>query len=92
MFLIALISLSAVAGLRVDSKILSATNCSCGGIINFLPCNAIFKPRSSMKPEISIKAVSKEVSFKSADVANSFDKLPPPTVGWSVAQSSLPSP
>ena len=87
MFLIALISLSEVPTLKLVSSNLSAVNCSSFGIINLVPCTAIFNPRSSMNAAMSINACSKEVSFKSAAVESSFLKLPPPIVGWSVAQS-----
>ena len=46
--------------------------------------------RSSLKLAISINAASNEVSFKSASVLGSF--LPFRRNGWSVAQSSFPSP
>ena len=47
--------------------------------------------RSSVNAAMSINDCSKEVSLRSADVANSFEKVPA-IVGWSVAHSSLPSP
>jgi len=40
---------------------------------------------------ISINDCSNEVSLSSAAVVNSFENVPA-NVGWSVAQSSLPSP
>ena len=92
MFLIALISLSDVCTRPGDSISLSATNCNAGGIMSFVACALIFMPLSSLKSEISINDCSNEVSFKSAAVDNSFLKSMLPTVGWSVAHSSFPSP
>ena len=60
-------------------------------MIIFIPLAAILSPLSSVNAAISIKDCSNDVSFKSAEVANSFEKVPA-IVGWSVAQSSLPSP
>ena len=41
---------------------------------------------------MSINALSNDVSFKSAAADGSFENVPPPPRGWSVAQSSFPSP
>ena len=61
--------------------------------IFFLDLGIVIEPsRGSETYNRLVTKPSKEVSFKSADVASSFEKFPPPTVGWSVAQSSLPSP
>jgi hypothetical protein len=76
-FLIALISLSAVPERSVDSSILSATNRSCDGITNFEPFRATIKFLSSTKLLISISAFSREVSFKSAFTVGSFANVPP---------------
>ena len=77
MFLIALASLSAVPGLKLEFNNLSATNCSCLGIISFIPLRAIINPLSSTKPAILIKASSKDVSLRSAATVGSLAKVPP---------------
>ena len=61
--LIAFTSLSDVAGRRTEDISLSAVNCSCRGMINFVPRSAIFNPRSSTKPAILLRASSRDVSF-----------------------------
>ena len=81
MLLIALMSLSAVAGLIGDFMILSAVNCSSFGIIIFLPVEAIFKPLSSTNPAMSINDCSSEVSLRSAATVRTFEKVPPVASG-----------
>ena len=92
MLRIALISLSDVPTLPGVSISLSATNCKAGGMINLLACALIFKFLSSLKSAISINACSSEVSLRSAETDSSFLNSTFATVGWSVAQSSFPSP
>ena len=74
-------SLSAVATLNSDCRILVATNINAGGMINFLGLAAINKPLSSTKAAISITACSRDVSFKSAPDVGLLRLLPPATVG-----------
>jgi len=77
MFLIALMSLSAVPTLSAEFISLSAENCNCLGTINFIPLIAVLNPLSSRKAAMSISDCSNDVSFKSASVANLFCKNPP---------------
>ena len=92
MFLTALMSLSEVPTLPGVPMSLSATNCRFVGTISFIPLRARIMSLSSLKLAISINEFSKEVSFKSAAVLNSLLNVPPLDRGWSVAQSSYPSP
>ena len=92
MLRIALTSLSAVPTRRVDSNKRSATNCSCGGIINLVPRIATIILRSSTNVEMSIRAFSSEVSLRSAAVDGSLRNVPPPDSGCAVEHNSTPSP
>jgi hypothetical protein len=67
-------SLSEVPTLSVEFIILSATNCNCLGIINFIPLKATIRPLSSTKPAILIKASSRDVSLRSAAVTGGDGK------------------
>ena len=71
---------------------LVATNINAGGTINLRGRAAINRPRSSVNAAISITACSSEVSFKSAFTAGLLEFVPPPTVGWLVANNVVPSP
>ena len=63
MFLIELMSLSEVPTLPGVLINLSATNCNCGGMINFIPLRAIINPlsferglfQSNLLPKMSIR-------------------------------------
>ena len=80
-------SLSAVPDLRVEFKIRSATNTSCGGTTSLVALTEMVRPRSSVKVLMSINASSREVSLRSAIVTARLANVPPPESGCAVENS-----